>query len=98
MRRKSEFNKTGSTTRGWSLDEPDIEYGKMTPDELVEHLIDENGLAAFIDIQQANRPQDEWDWREITLHLQGFSKGYLTFSPEYLEDLYRMQKARAVVA
>lgn len=73
-----------------------IEYGRMTPDEFVDHCIDENGLAGFIDTQQANnpRPRDEWDWNVIAVHLQGFSRGYLTFTPAYLRDLYEMQRER----
>lgn len=71
-----------------------IEYGRMTPDELVEHLIDEQGLVAFLDTQWANKPYEDWDWNRATVHLQGFSRGHLTFSPQYLRDLYEMQRDR----
>lgn len=74
------------------------EYGRMTPEEFVEHLIDEQGLVAFLDTQWANQPYEDWDWKRATTHLQGFSRGYLTFSPGYLKDLYEMQRARLAVA
>lgn len=70
------------------------DYGRMEPDALVEHLVDENGLVAFLDTQQAGREYGDWDWRAITVHLQGLSRGRLTFSPEYLRDLYEMQRDR----
>jgi hypothetical protein len=71
-----------------------FDYGQLTPDELLDHLLDENGLAPFIEIQQTGIPREEWDWIAITVHLQGFTRGYLTFSPEYLESLYEMQRER----
>lgn len=70
------------------------DYGRMEPDALVEHLVDENGLVAFLDTQQSGREYVDWDWRAITVHLQGFSRGRLTFSAEYLRDLYEMQRER----
>ena len=70
----------------------------MTPDEFVDHLIDENGLVRFLDVQQDKVPYEDWDWTAITLHLQAFSRGYLTFSPEYLKDLYEMQRGRLAAA
>lgn len=72
---------------------PVIDYGHMTRDELVDHFIDENGLAQFIDTQQAGRDRSEWDWRIIARDLMAFSR-YLTFSPAYLEELYDMQTGR----
>lgn len=72
---------------------PIIDYGHMTRDELVDHFIDDNGLVRFIDTQQAGMPRDEWDWQVITRDLMAFSH-YLQFSPEYLEELYDMQKTR----
>jgi hypothetical protein len=59
-----------------------------------DHFLDENGLAPFIQIQQTNIPREEWDWRAITVDLQTFTRGHLTFSPEYLEELYEMQSTR----
>ena len=66
----------------------------MTPDELVDHLIDEQGLVLFLDTQQKGKRYEDWDWHAITSHLAGFSRGYLTFSPAYLKDLYEMQSGR----
>ena len=71
-----------------------IDYGRLTPDELVDLFIDENGLAPFVEIQQKGIPYEDWDWWRITVDLAAFSRGYLTFSPEYLKDLYEMQRAR----
>lgn len=71
-----------------------IDYGVMSADELVEHLIDENGLATFLDTQQAGIPKEDWDWVVITRDLQAFSHGLLTFSPGYLQELYEMQCQR----
>ena len=71
-----------------------IEYGRMSPDEFVDHCIDENGLVTFIDTQQKGRRYEDWDWNAIAVHLQGFSRGYLTMSPAYLKDLYEMQAGR----
>lgn len=73
-----------------------IDYGHMSPDELVDHFMDEDGIAPFIDIQQKGIPFTDWDWRQITIDLQAFSRGRLTFSPEYLRDLYEMQAQRHV--
>ncbi len=70
------------------------DYARMTSEELVEHFIDDNGLAPFIDLQQKGVPFAEWDWRSLAVYLQAFSRGYLTFSPEYLEELYEMQAQR----
>lgn len=70
------------------------DYGRMTLDELLDHFLDEDGLAPFIEIQQKGVPREEWDWRAITLHLQGFTRGHLSFSPEYLEDLFVLQHGR----
>jgi hypothetical protein len=75
-----------------------IDYGRLEPDALVEHLIDENGLADFLEIQQSGIALEDWDWREITLHLQAFSRGHLTFSPDYLQALYALQCERREVA
>jgi hypothetical protein len=69
----------------------------MTPDELVEHLVDEGGLRTFIEVQQSGIAYEDWDWRALTVFLQGFSRGYLTFSPAYLRDLYEMQRDRQTV-
>lgn len=71
-----------------------IEYGKLSPDELVDLLLDEEGLVAFLDTQQRNIPYEDWEWDIITRDLIAFSRGYLTFSPEYLRDLYEMQRDR----
>ncbi len=68
-----------------------IAYGRMTPDELVEHFMDENGLAPFLDLQQEGIPLEDWNWPRIANFLGAFSRGYLTFSPAYLADLYAMQ-------
>ncbi len=81
-----------------------IDYGRMSTDELVEHFIDERGLADFIDLQYKNWPQEgdphhkpeplpPWDWRIISRDLMALSRGYLTFSPAYLKELYEMQSA-----
>lgn len=75
-----------------------IDYGHMDPEELVDHFIDENGLARFIDVQQRGVPREDWDWRALTVFLQAFTKRRLTFSPEYLQDLYKMQLAREAIA
>ena len=73
---------------------PVIDYAAMSRDELIDHFIDENGLAVFIDTQQQGIERSEWDWRLIARDLMAFSH-YLTFSPQYLEELYDMQKGRA---
>lgn len=72
---------------------PVIDYGSMDRDQLVDHFIDENGLAKFLDTQQAGIPREEWDWRIIARDLMAFSR-YLQFSPSYCEELYDMQKQR----
>lgn len=72
---------------------PLVNYTAMSRDELVDHFIDENGLAHFIDVQMAGTDPQAWDWRLITRDLQAFCP-YLTFSPEYLQELYAMQKSR----
>lgn len=71
-----------------------MDYASLTADELVEHLIDENGLAAFLDIQQKGIPYEQWDWFTITRDLQAFSHGLLTFSPSFLHELYELQQSR----
>lgn len=76
---------------------PVIDYAHMTRDELVDHFIDDNGLAQFIDTQQAGIDRGEWDWHLIARDLMAFSH-YLQFSPAYLEELYDMQKGRQAAA
>ena len=71
-----------------------FDYGVLTAEELVEHLIDENGLVAFLDAQQKGEPYERWDWWTITRDLQAFSHGLLTFSPGYLQELYELQRSR----
>jgi hypothetical protein len=95
VKRKSDFNATGETVRDRSAVGSEIDYGSMTTEMLVDHFIDEAGLARFIDIDQTGIPFEDWDWRSIAIHLHGFTRGHLTFSPEFLRDLYAMQKARA---
>ena len=84
-----------------------MDYERLTADELVAHLIDgicplcgeesTPGLAKYLDTQQKGIPREDWDWFVITRDLQAFTRGLLTFSPEYLEELYEMQVARLVV-
>ena len=73
---------------------PVVDYGRMSKDELVDHFIDENGLAAFLETQHGGPLDEHSDWPIITRDLRAFCP-YLTFSPHYLEDLYRMQKERS---
>lgn len=75
---------------------PVLDYGSMSRDELVDHFIDDNGLAHFIDVQQKGVDPAEWDWAILARDLRAFCP-YLTFSPEYLQELYAMQKAREPV-
>ena len=76
---------------------PVIDYSQMDRDALVDHFIDEGGLARFIDTQQTGVDRADWNWTRITLDLMAFSP-YLQFSPSYLEEIYEMQKARAAHA
>jgi hypothetical protein len=76
---------------------PIIDYASMSRDELVDHFIDDNGLAHFLDVQYAGIEPALWDWRIIARDLYAFCS-YLTFSPEYLKELYAMQKERQAVA
>lgn len=69
-----------------------VDYGAMDTEALLDHLLDENGLAPFIDTQQKGIPRADWDWRAITVFLMSFTHGRLTFSPGYLEELYEMQQ------
>lgn len=84
---------------GYSFDErgesepPVIDYAAMSGDELIDHFIDDNGLAQFLDTQQAGIAREDWDWQLMARDLMAFSH-YLQFSPAYLEELYDMQKAR----
>lgn len=73
---------------------PVIDYSHMSREELIDHFIDDNGLAQFIDTQQAGIDRSEWDWRIIARDLMAFSH-YLQFSPTYLEELYDMQRGRS---
>ncbi len=73
---------------------PVVDYRSMSSDELVDHFIDENGLAAYLDLQQRGISHSDWDWRIIARDLAAFTHGYLTFSPEYLAGLYEMQLER----
>jgi hypothetical protein len=73
---------------------PLIDYGSMSRDQLVDHFIDDGGLAHFIDVQMAGVDASEWNWTKLASDLRGFNS-YLTFSAEYLHQLYSMQKERA---
>lgn len=95
VRRKSVIvkDKRGALGTGEESGPPVIDYAAMSRDELVDHFIDENGLVAFLDVQQRGIPYADWNWKRITLDLMAFSH-YLQFSPAYLKDLYEMQKGR----
>jgi hypothetical protein len=90
VRRKTVSGARWEESAGPSL----IDYGAMTRDELIDHFIDDNGLAQFIDTQMTGVPRHEWDWRVIARDLMAFSH-YLQFSPGYCEELYDMQKERS---
>lgn len=89
MKRKTIGGVAWQESSGPSL----VDYASMSRDELVDHFIDENGLAQFIDTQMTGVPRSDWDWRMITRDLMAFSH-YLQFSPGYCEELYDMQKTR----
>jgi hypothetical protein len=72
---------------------PVVDYGRMSKDELVDHFIDEGGLAAFLEVQHGGPLDEHSNWLLIARDLRAFCS-YLTFSPAYLQDLYEMQKER----
>ncbi len=73
---------------------PVVDYGRMSRDELIDHFIDEGGLAQYLETQNGGPLGADANWPLINRDLIAFSRGYLTFSPQYLQDLYEMQKGR----
>jgi hypothetical protein len=80
----------------------------MGPEDFVTHLLDEGGLVKFVDVQFRGIEQPgEEDWREVARRVAHLAQSKCPKcgtamphtwrpSPEYLQDLYQMQRARLV--
>jgi hypothetical protein len=70
-------------------------YRGMTPDEFVDYLIDECGLAVFVDEQLRGLPErDDSHWLEVTQRIWHLSGKQWQPTPAYVQGLYDAQCAR----
>jgi hypothetical protein len=70
-------------------------YAGMTSEEFLDYLLDENGLAHFVDVQlKGVQERTDQDWQDVTLRIWYLSDRHWQPTPEYVRDLYAMQKAR----
>jgi hypothetical protein len=62
---------------------------------LQSFLIDEGGLASFVEEQFLRWPVEDWDWADLTSRIWHLSDGYWQPNPDYVQGIYVMQKERA---
>lgn len=72
-----------------------IAYRALTPDELIDHLLDDGGLVRFVELQMRGVEPDDWDWPEITRRVWHLTRKHWQPLPATLRDIYVMQKDRA---
>lgn len=71
-------------------------YKNMSAEEFVDYMLDESGLAAFVEEQFHLLPTGEWAWQEVALRISHLSEKQWQPSAEYVAGLYAMQKQRAL--
>jgi hypothetical protein len=70
-------------------------YRGMTPDEFVDYLIDENGLAEFVDAQVGRATDEERPgWDEIAHRIWYLSANQWQPTQDYVASLYAAQCER----
>lgn len=70
-------------------------YRKMDGERFLDFILDEGGLAIFVDEQAAGLSRLDWPWDEIATRIHGLSGKTWKPSPDQVEALYNQQKERA---
>jgi len=68
-----------------------FDYAKATPEMLADYLLDEGGLAHFVDAQIRGLPRESWPWAEISRSLWALSGKKWLMRPETIECIYDQQ-------
>lgn len=69
----------------------------LSPEQFVDYLIERRGLVDFVDTQLSTRPEairTTEDWQAVTMTIWHLSDRLWTPSPDYVIDMYLMQKER----
>lgn len=69
-------------------------YRGMTPEEFVDFLIDENGLASFVDEQMRGWTNRDELWGDVTYRIWYLSANQWQPTPDYVASLYDAQCER----